>query len=1127
MKAQINTEYIHDKCINDLCYSSNGKSIITVSDDYKIIIKNLNNKDNLKILSNHLKEVTTIDLFEGNFVTGSKDGTAMLFEYPSGKCEQIISHFNLPVQCVCFSSDGKKVAIASDELKIRVINIFDITDLITIENFNNKIKSIQFDPSGKFLIGIDTIGTIKIWNISNSEPTLVNNNHNIIGLVSKNNQEKCNISWQSDKRCFAIPGNNNNILVFSGTDWSLLYKFENNTNELTNHITSVAWSINGLYIAATDNSSNIIIWRTQDKKLLVKYHHSFQPIKLAWNPMDNDLAFVDYEGNLSIWSDVKQYLDSLNENSSFPININEEENVDHNISENIIKDDKNSINELFNLFEDIEAEEDLTVKESPSINNDIKMKSAKEPINDNNKNEEEVEISENSYESDEGVDDFVVDDDGAGYSERGYDAPISLRKIRSGHKRKTVRFDNEENRPNYSIIDSQEAFQPGSTPLLTSSGGTSNKKYLAFNMLGSIYSIRHDDELFTIHVEYHDRSILRPYSFSNNRNYSMASLCEHGAVFAYEGNKENNLKSTLYFKPVETWATKSDWYLELNDDENIKAVALTNKGIVVATDKKYLRFFTFSGFQLQILSIKGKIVSMIGSSMNNQFFIVYQSGNVFNGDQSLMYMFYDADISKVIKKDELPISQNSTLEWIGFTEYGIPATYDSEGVGRILVKHIDYQWIPVIDTSSINKSKDDEPIATQISETKYWVVSMTEKHLLCVILKGSDHYLQFQKPIVSEINLQVPLLQLETQDGIFEERIYRTKLFMNINRDKNNEIIDEDVEDPKYAKEDLELDKLLLTLIMNSCKEGNIQRALDLTSSLRLTASVEKAVLIAIRFRLSSLAERIQLIQEAKEKKQKERELKKISKNRMNNHRDFTDFSDDEPNSPELLEMTEDYNNNDNDHNNDNTTTSTSTTTTNINSTSNINYIKKGNIIKKDISVKKHLNKNIFGKKKIFNQNNKSTDENKKNPFAVEIKSPKLQHTSKTLFDALEKVKNEKLEKVKKRKQILSQASSSEDSLSEKRIKTVNSSIEKYISNDITKKAAKNMSTKNNILDNESSSNNVSNREDESMEENDNDKLLEENIDSEPNLINRSNEKPKSTVESKHAILEKFKFKGK
>jgi len=31
MKAQINTEYIHDKCINDLCYSSNGKYVIIIA----------------------------------------------------------------------------------------------------------------------------------------------------------------------------------------------------------------------------------------------------------------------------------------------------------------------------------------------------------------------------------------------------------------------------------------------------------------------------------------------------------------------------------------------------------------------------------------------------------------------------------------------------------------------------------------------------------------------------------------------------------------------------------------------------------------------------------------------------------------------------------------------------------------------------------------------------------------------------------------------------------------------------------------------------------------------------------------------------------------------------------------
>jgi len=1127
--VQINTEYAHERCINDLCYSSNGKSIITVGDDHKIKIKSLKNEDNSKVLTNHTNKVTAIELFGRVFVTGSEDGTAMLFEYPNGKCLGILTRFSLPVRCVCFSPDRKRVAVASDELKIRIINIIEISNVMTIENIDNKIKSIRFDPSGNFLISINVNGIINIWDISNSEPKLIDNKMTN-GLISEKNQEKCNISWHINKKHFAIPGNNYDILVFSVENWSFLYKFENNTHE---QITSVAWSIKGFYIAATDRSSNILIWRTQDRKLLVKYHHSFPLIKLAWDPKDNDLAFIDEEGNLSIWSGCKQYLDTLNNNSSFPINIDEGGEKDNeNVSENIIKDDKNSMKDLYNLFGDTEAEEDLTIKESPTLNNDVKMTDIKDTSNiENNNDEEEIEISEDSYESDEGVDDFVEDDDGAGYSERGYDAPISMRNIRSKHRRKAVRFENKESQPVYSVIESQEAFQPGSTPLLTSSGGTSNKKYLAFNMLGSIYSIRHDDELFTLHVEYHDRSVLRPYSFSNNRNYSMASLCEHGAVFACEGNKENDLKSTLYFKPVETWATKSDWYLELDDDENVKAVALTNKGIVAATDKKYLRFFTFSGFPQQILSIKGKIVSITGCSTSHQFFIVYHSGNVFNGDQSLEYMLYDADNFKVIKKDELPISQNSTLEWIGFTEYGIPATYDSEGVGRILVKHLDYQWIPVIDTSNLNKNKDEDFITNQLSETKYWAVGMTEKHLLCVILKGSDHYLQFQKPIVSEINLQVPFLQLETQDGMLEERIFRTKLFMNIKHDKNNEVIDDDVEDPKYAKENLELDKLLLTLIMNACKEGNIQRALDLTSSLRLIASVEKAVLIAIRFHLSSLAERIQLIQEAKQTKQKERELNKNKKKmkmkmemEIYNNRNSADHSEDESNSPELLEMTEEYNNdNDNDDDDDDNNNN------NNNPTNTINYIKKGNINinKKDIGVKKNLNKNIF-KKKTFNQTYKLNNENKKNPFAIEIKSPKPQHTSKTLLDALEQVKNEQLNKAKKRKAILNQASS-EDLISEKRVKTsINSTISDYYKNNSTKKAAKNkIPMETNKLDYEASTSNVSTEEEKNIEEASNDKSLEEEVDKEPSVKKDIIEKPRSKVTNKHSVLEKFKFKIK
>jgi len=124
-----------------------------------------------------------------------------------------------------------------------------------------------------------------------------------------------------------------------------------------------------------------------------------------------------------------------------------------------------------------------------------------------------------------------------------------------------------------------------------------------------------------------------------------------------------------------------------------------------------------------------------------------------------------------------------------------------------------------------------------------------------------------------------------------------------------------------------------------------------------------------------------------------------------------------------------------------------------------IDYIKKGNNLKKDINIKKNANKEATGKK-VYNQQYKSTSsERKKNPFAIEIKSPKPQHTSKNLLDAIEQAKNEHINKVKKRKSLLNHGSSSEDSTApEKRAKTsVNSSIVGFFDIDSSKKSSKNV----------------------------------------------------------------------
>lgn len=106
--------------------------------------------------------------------------------------------------------------------------------------------------------------------------------------------------------------------------------------------------------------------------------------------------------------------------------------------------------------------------------------------------------------------------------------------------------------------DIQSAFQPGSTPL------RGNRRYLAFNMIGTISSIDSSTH-FTVDVAFHDNS-QRPFHFTDHHQYSLACLGSLGATFASEAT--SSLPSVLHFRPLDSWASKNDWTVELPTGES-------------------------------------------------------------------------------------------------------------------------------------------------------------------------------------------------------------------------------------------------------------------------------------------------------------------------------------------------------------------------------------------------------------------------------------------------------------------------------------------------------------------------------------------------------------------------------
>ena len=167
--------------------------------------------------------------------------------------------------------------------------------------------------------------------------------------------------------------------------------------------------------------------------------------------------------------------------------------------------------------------------------------------------------------------------------------------------------------------------------------------------------------------------------------------------------------------------------------------------MAAVTSSNYLRMFTGSGMEREVISLAGPLVSMTGSG--NRLFLAVHVASPLPNQQNIGYYILDVNYRKGLGKINGPfalsLTPGSELSWVGLTDTLLPVTQDTTGVVRML---LNTAWYPVSDTKSHMKGKSETFFVTSVHQHY--------EHLRGIKCRGSKYPQTIPKPSLSTVPLE-------------------------------------------------------------------------------------------------------------------------------------------------------------------------------------------------------------------------------------------------------------------------------------------------------------------------------------------------------------------------------------
>ena len=474
-------------------------------------------------------------------------------------------------------------------------------------------------------------------------------------------------------------------------------------------MTAAAWSPNGGLLATTASDLKLCLWDTKTQKTIASHDVRATIVAMAWHPTNNTLAYTNSDGELYIHTSVVP-------TEHLPL----------------LQAPRQPAPLLYDALAETSGNAPRRANGAPK--DGVPARRRRDSLDSLDDILGSDVLSGDGGDQD--MDDFIEDDDGAGYvNGHGKRTNAHLDAADAAAKRRAYGGGSA-----YGFAPRvHEPVQTGSTPW------RGNRRYLCLNLTGFVWTVRQETH-HTVTVEFFDRELHRDFHFTDPFLYDQASLADHGALFA--SPPAPDAPATVYYRPHETWTARADWRTRLPAGEAAVAIALSASYVVVTTSAGYVRVFTLFGVPLRVH--RAKAAPGVACVAFRDYVLTVGNGPVAaDGACALRYSLENVRRDETHQADDVvALPPGARLAAVFFSDAGDPYIFDSTGVLLALLhwrEPAHARWVPVLDTRRLPH------------RATYWPVAVAANKFHCIVLKGADKYPYFPRPILSEFDFHIPL----------------------------------------------------------------------------------------------------------------------------------------------------------------------------------------------------------------------------------------------------------------------------------------------------------------------------------------------------------------------------------